>query len=363
MEFSDRKSDVRDFHDVPQGLAIIFGVRLLVFFFLWIAGYRPLYIVGFNRAICDVCGCGNRGGKESSEHTACGCTLGGCFSKYANDQLGALRNHDIWATFFFCLAFIVLASGLGNDHVTGSWIPPDDAWKNDGIKDYYTDESDHCARKIVWAGTKTTLSLFTDFSYMTTSATAASIAYNTGDGTFPTQAQLVTALTGLAAFNKTYVTSTGLSTLRMNQMSCINPDADRKKDAGEPTAYFHSPIFTTARLETAISTQQLPTYTQLVLTTPTTTQLAAVSKSSYATGDVWTAYECCLGHKYDTYNKGDPDADIGSVFVAYSALLLTGTILCTLSSVAYCFALAGYSIRARPLPLAQKDGSTDYSPI
>lgn len=119
------------FNEIVMGLAILFIVRAAVVFLgLWWAGHRPLYILGFNRVLCDSCGCGNQGGRPTMEHVECGWSLNGFFSRFANDQTGAIRNHDWVSSVFYFIGFLVLATGLNDNSITGSYIPSKDAMKD-----------------------------------------------------------------------------------------------------------------------------------------------------------------------------------------------------------------------------------------
>jgi len=119
------------FNEIVMGLAILFIIRAVVVFIgLWVAGHRPLYILGFNRVLCDSCGCGNQGGRPTMEHVECGWSLNGFFSRFANDQAGAIRNHDWVSSVFYFIGFLVLATGLNDNSITGSYIPSKDAMKD-----------------------------------------------------------------------------------------------------------------------------------------------------------------------------------------------------------------------------------------
>jgi hypothetical protein len=122
--YSRFKYDGPYFHDIVTNFAIVFGLRFALTFLIsaW-ANYKPLYLLGVSRTLCDPLGCGDKGGRATSEHVECGWTLGGLWSKWSNNQLGALRNHDwVGATFFF-VAYLVLSTGLNDDDINGSFIP------------------------------------------------------------------------------------------------------------------------------------------------------------------------------------------------------------------------------------------------
>jgi len=354
-----RKLDVMFFNDVCIGLAVLFFVRFAVVLILYLAGYRPFYICCYNSKCLGTFGCAGVDGKETKDHIEAPCNLMGLLSPYVNDQLGALRNHEIVFSLLFAIAFVVLGSSLNNDQITGSYIPRKSVINDQSLGGSPT--VPYCKWAIPYSDNKPKLTLFTSFA-----------------STKMTEADFTTTQGYLDGFNKTYATSS-LPELHMNQLACINPDT--KREDALPGAILTMDQESSAAVDTTYTCSQtvvcsVSPYTQCSSTTGTGTCQTSAGASPFITattgssvtesltqadmlakkqqGKLINAYDCCMGG--DVYPDTE-DSDIGSRFVAYSYLLLIGAVLGLFSQTALLLSITGYASKARALWLKSYDQS------
>jgi hypothetical protein len=341
------------FNDIISSFALIFGLRfgLSLLVLVW-GNYKPLYILGFNRTVCNPLGCGDDQGKPTKEHVECGWTFGGLLSPWSNNQLGALRNHDWVGSLFFFVAFIILSMGLNDKTMIGSYVP-----KQTVLEDYgkLLDESDMYSN-----------------------------SYGSGDGSYPQcsvnffipssseDPKLYSMgvslwsnfLRDYAKYNDNYYVPQDIKTLTstympMNQQSCadsISPDLNAfwvgtGFDTSTRTSYSLDNSSTSLLVSdhpttsTAKPTWMLPTGVSVTFQT--------TYSKGYNAGQYVTTVQCCNG-------GSDPPAkfedSISARFETYAILMFIGSIFWAFSAFAQFVALMFYNVRARPLSLIEADG-------
>jgi hypothetical protein len=260
----------------------------------------------------------------------------------------------------FAVAFFVLATSLGNDQITGSYIPRKLVVEDTKIGGSPVVPA--CAWRVPYNPDKPYISLFTSFGSieLTPTATASATIDNS---------EWIAVRSALTSLNSTYATS-ALPELRMNQLVCINPDTKRQDAMPGDDCYLAQGTLAPSYENTLTNDNDAPDQSKITKAKTTasmgSTKACPADDASQNTlneqdgARLVHAYECCMGS--DVYPDNEND-DIGSRFVAYSMLLLVGAILCVVSATAFCIATTGYSIRARTRHLPQYDGSTPFWPF
>lgn len=344
------------FNDVISNFALIFGLRFgLTFLVLVWANYKPLYVFGFTRTVCNPFGCGEKDGKYTDEHVECGWTLGGLLSNWANNQLGALRNHDWVGSLFFFIAFLVLSTGLNDNKINGSFIP-----KKSVLDDYaklITDSGENTAYKNTYGGgdgqtyqpcavsipmnmgAKPTANLFGDYTHTLISSlgTDDELTYYGNSDT--------------RAIYSTYS--------KLNQQSCANLNTVVEESivlgiledsqGGNQMSASQLPDHITATSDTKNDdTQKQYTYSDGTAVTN-----ADSYKSGFANGNLYITSTCCQVTS-DVPTKFEDS--ISARFEMYAILMFVGSIFWAISALAHLVALTCYNVRARPLSLIDPDG-------
>jgi hypothetical protein len=408
------------FHDLVTNFTLVFGLRFALTFLIsaW-ANYKPLYLLGVSRTVCDPLGCGDKGGRATSEHVECGWTLGGLWSKWSNNQLGALRNHDwVGATFFF-VAYLVLSTGLNNNDINGSFIPRRSVLeeyattlKNEDVKNrfmssYKTDDGTYqpCAVKFplftyssansnIWD--RSEMTLFGDFMDILAQFTKSF------ENIMSERPEPFSSTTNLFKF----ILATSLifqqppyyTILNLNQQSCANLETRitpsiwlglgftgvnntyYSLDAAVPSIEFDGKNMLPQSRNTGV--EQVPFYNvtsnltgELITLPPDLGFLEACSSGSCptfnttdGTSSVTLSPNYIEGYQSGQYfisqqccrvTKDAPVAFEGSLsqrFELYSILLFVGSLFATISALAQLVALSFYNVRARPLSLVEPDG-------
>jgi hypothetical protein len=400
------KYDGPYFHDLVTNFAIVFGLRFALTFLIsaW-ANYKPLYLLGVSRTLCDPLGCGDKGGRATSEHVECGWTLGGLWSKWSNNQLGALRNHDwVGATFFF-VAYLVLSTGLNDDDVNGSFIPRRSVLeeyattlKNDDVKtrfilSYKNEDDPHqpCAVKFplftsssansnIWDQSEMTL--FGDFMDILARYETTNNGGNSDLGLQFDTSDINSAFTFFTqAFQSDWISYEPW--LSLNQKACVNLatpapssiwlgvgnsqtetyysigsshplipyDSNQRIVDVSLTYFFNQYNYEDRDDENITDGVEYLTYTNLkkqhILLDD------SPIKSTYLSGNYFIGQQCCR------VTQDTPTTFEGSLsqrFELYSILLFVGSLFTAISALAQLVALSLYNVRARPLSLVESDG-------
>lgn len=366
--------EVPHFSDVITTFAVIYGVRfgLSLLILAW-ANYKPFYILGFNRSVCDSVGCGNRDGKPTNEHVECGWSLGGLFSKWANDQLGSLRNHDWVGSLFFFVAFLVLSNGLHDEKVSGAYIPKTSVMearvtkvsKNSQMQTFVEqtfkvdDEIKGCGFNygilIDGNGNVHSDALLSLYTYKTIGGE------NSNELHFP-NGPIATVPNSVHIQLSTKGTADQSVLLPENQQSCVNEKSYMQENQfisdtivlGH-TKIIHKTTNTTVDYKTGTSDGNEETKAATMtdvkddLGQMTTTDVDTAIKDGVNNGHLVITQQCC--GKGNTFEES-----ISSRFETYSILLLVGSIFYAISALAYFVGLTFYNVRARPLSLREPDG-------
>jgi hypothetical protein len=357
----------------------------------WV-NYKPLYLLGVSRTVCDPLGCGDKGGgRATSEHVECGWTLGGLWSKWSNNQLGALRNHDwVGATFFF-VAYLTLSTGLNDDDINGSFIPRQSVLdeyattlKNEEVRtrfisSYKKDDGTHqpCAVKFpLFTSSKATpnvwdrseMTLFGDFMdilarYQTTNNDGP----NTGLGLqfdIPVKNELLTFFT---QYDQMPHSTLYEPLLNLNQKSCVNLEKPTtssiwlglKRTNNDGNLYFQSLgssnpliLYDPNQMSNIVGDFVVDAFANPI------TPHSITYKYLYSHGNYFIGQQCCR------VTQDTPTMFEGSLsqrFELYSILLFVGSLFTMISALAQLVALSVYNVRARPLSLVESDGGHTMS--
>jgi hypothetical protein len=347
------KYDGPYFNDIISTFAIIFALRFgLSFLVLLWANYKPLYIFGFTRTVCNPLGCGDDGGKPTKEHVECGWTFGGLLSPWSNNQLGALRNHDWVGSLFFFVAFIILSMGLNDKTMYGSYVPKQTVLDN--------------------------------YAKLIPDSEMYSNSYGSGDGSYPPCSvnfhithdnelpQLYSMGISLwsnflrerakkpSHYYMSYDIKGFASTyMPMNQQTCadLTPAASDAFWVGygeDSTGAWHSLDNSSSPLlvkdYSTTNHNDSPTWT---LPNGDTVTFGTSYSQGYQSGQYVTTVQCCGGSSGSAAKFED---SISARFETYAILMFVGSIFWAISAFSQVVALMFYNVRARPLSLVEPDG-------
>jgi len=390
------------FNDIASNFALVFGLRAgLTFLVLLWANYKPLYLFGFTRTVCNPLGCGDKeGSRATSEHVECGWSLGGLLSNWSNNQLGALRNHDWVGSLFFFIAFIVLSMGLNDNKIAGSYIPKktvlDDyvnALSTDmktTFKTIYGGQSGGvytpCKASFFGAGLKTVGGTITADKVEMALLTNSDVYNQVIQASIQYDSTVTPPLTTLSIpVDSTPVTVTfpenivlGIqtdkqltsSTLGTNSISCANPKSTSSDDDKpsyvvgfvQVTSNGDSsvPYGTSMQLVTDAMFGDSPSTISIPHGDPGPIDSGNTYQAAYLTGDVYKTKECCNVGSADAPTKFEDS--ISSRFETYAILMMIGSIFWAISALAQFIAMTFYNVRARPLSLVDPDGGYSMTP-